>query len=290
MAKELSMEDTELIKTSPIVIVADTETTGFSPEKGASLIEIGAVKLDVEQGKILQSFSSLIRPMLSNGKVPKNITELTKITEEDVADAPEQEIVLDHFAQFIGSYPIVFHNATFDWRFLSKGLEEVGIHPQNPILDTLPLSKYLFPEEKGHRLNQITERFGCIMEGHHRAVVDAKYTASVYLKLRDLLMENDQAVIMPKRKPIQVTQFQSLQNMRILQVRYWTGGGRKRIYVTTSCAVFYYDLNRKVWNVSDLRTEANLNYREIEPAVLRCLNLTKDEFLEQYGKNSKKAG
>lgn len=41
-------------------VVLDTETTGFKPENGAKLIEIGAVK--IHDGKLVDRYEQLIDP------------------------------------------------------------------------------------------------------------------------------------------------------------------------------------------------------------------------------------
>ena len=92
------------------VVVLDIETTGFSLEKFADIIEIGALKLDVNNRKVVSAFSQLIRPTQS-ASIPAKITELTRITWQQLENQPYIEDVLPVFYNFIGFLPVVIHNA-----------------------------------------------------------------------------------------------------------------------------------------------------------------------------------
>ena len=277
----LTTEQKSIIQRSPIVVVADVETTGFSRDKGASLLEIGAVKLDVANEKILGKFNSFIHPQTNFGKVPAKITELTGITQQDADGAPEQEEVMEAFRFFIGAYPLVFHNADFDWSFLRPALMEIGTHPINPILDTLAMSHSLHPTMRKHGLKELTAYYGHPIEGHHRAVVDAKYTAALYVKMRSELLSEP-------------TQFQGMEwmakasphypvdDLKISRVRYWKNGKRERIYVTTNNVVFYYDITRRQWVIQRMAENYDFDRKECGQVVLERMNLSLDEFVKKY--------
>ena len=116
------------------VVVLDIETTGFSLEKFADIIEIGALKLDVNNRKVVSAFSQLIRPTQS-ASIPAKITELTRITWQQLENQPYIEDVLPVFYNFIGILPVVIHNAKFDWtRFLLPGFRQVGLHADNEVI------------------------------------------------------------------------------------------------------------------------------------------------------------
>ena len=59
-------------------VVFDIETTGFDPFSD-KIIEIGAVK--IKENKIIEKFSHFVNP---ERKIPKEITELTTITDDMV--------------------------------------------------------------------------------------------------------------------------------------------------------------------------------------------------------------
>lgn len=273
------------IHSSPVIVVADVETTGLSPEKGASLLEIGAVMLDVEKKKILGKFSEFIRPIFSHGTVPAKITAITGIKTSDVFSAPEQEVVINQFSQFVGNLPLCFHNAPFDWRFLKKAFLGIGINPTNEILDTLAISKILHPELLKHTLDSLTDFYGCPIEGHHRAYVDAKYTASLYLKMREELMDAYPLGILGNSRLSTETILYNPLCLHVINVRFWQKDARRRIYVKTTPAVFCYDLNRSVWSVSELFLEfpVSLDCAACVQEILSKLKIADmNEFLQKY--------
>jgi len=167
-----------------IFVVFDIETTGLSRET-ENITEIGAVK--VQDGKIVDRFSTFVNP---EKPISDEITKLTGITDEMVADAPLIEEILPKFMEFCGDAVMVAHNASFDMGFIrTKAERKCGMEIKNTTLDTLELSRSLLPELKKHKLNLVCEHLGVSLEGHHRAVNDAEATAEVFLKFIDMLVE-----------------------------------------------------------------------------------------------------
>lgn len=167
-------------------VVFDIETTGLSKET-ESITEIGAVK--VVDGKIIDRFSTFVNP---ERPIPAEITKLTGITNEMVADAPVITEILPRFLEFCQDAVLVAHNANFDTGFIRLNAErKCGIEVKNTVLDTLELSRALLPELKKHKLDIICEQLGVSLEGHHRAVNDAEATAEVFLKFIDMLVEKE---------------------------------------------------------------------------------------------------
>ncbi|WIF94677.1 PolC-type DNA polymerase III [Caminicella sporogenes] len=166
-------------------IVFDIETTGLS-FKHDKITEIGAVK--IENGKVIDRFSSLINPQI---KIPEKIVKLTGITDEMVKDKPTIDKVLPKFIEFIGDNPVVAHNASFDTSFIKENCSLLGISFKNPIVDTLTLSRVLLPNLKKHRLNVLAKHFNVNLENHHRAVDDAEATAEIFIKLLTMLKEKN---------------------------------------------------------------------------------------------------
>ena len=167
-------------------VVFDIETTGLSKET-ESITEIGAVK--VVDGKIIDRFSTFVNP---ERPIPAEITKLTGITNEMVADAPVITEILPKFLEFCQDAVLVAYNANFDTGFIRLNAErKCGIEVKNTVLDTLELSRSLLPELKKHKLDIVCEQLGVSLEGHHRAVNDAEATAEVFLKFIDMLVEKE---------------------------------------------------------------------------------------------------
>ncbi|SHE63265.1 PolC-type DNA polymerase III [Clostridium fallax] len=156
-------------------VVFDLETTGFS-SKNNKIIEIGAVK--IKDGEIVDNFSYFVNPEVS---IPYKITELTGINDDMVKDAETIEKVLPKFMDFIGDSIVVAHNAGFDTAFIKKNCNDLNIEFKNPIMDTVPLARFLYPELKKVKLNIVAKHLGISLENHHRAVDDAKATADILL-------------------------------------------------------------------------------------------------------------
>jgi DNA polymerase III epsilon subunit-like protein len=87
------LEMQKALLNAEIMVSVDIETTGFSPDKGAEIIEIGASMINTKTKKILKNFSELVKPR--NGKIPNKIIELTHITNEMVRDKRFIEPVIE---------------------------------------------------------------------------------------------------------------------------------------------------------------------------------------------------
>ncbi|KPU43907.1 DNA polymerase III PolC-type [Oxobacter pfennigii] len=164
-------------------VVFDIETTGLSSFTD-KITEIGAVK--IKEGQITDSFSALINPGV---KIPRNIVELTGIDDEMVKDKPPISVVLPEFLSFIGDAPLVAHNAKFDVGFIKQNARKLGAEINNPVVDTLTLSRMLFPELKKHKLDVVAKHLGIKLENHHRAVDDSECTGRIFLKCLDIIKE-----------------------------------------------------------------------------------------------------
>ncbi|WP_313527381.1 PolC-type DNA polymerase III [Anaerotignum sp.] len=165
-------------------IVFDIETTGLSKEI-EMITEIGAVKL--KDGKIIDRFSTFVNPQKP---ISSEITKLTGITDEMVADAPKIQEILPEFLAFAGDGVLVAHNASFDMGFIRVAAERhCGLEVGNTVLDTLELARTLLPELNKHKLNIICEHLDISLVGHHRAVNDAEATAEMFIKFMDMLVE-----------------------------------------------------------------------------------------------------
>ena len=71
--------------------------------------------------------------------------------------------------------------------FINTGYQKIGLgKAENPVIDTLELGRFLYPEFKNHRLNTLAKRFDIELVDHHRAIYDAEATGYLLLKmLRD---------------------------------------------------------------------------------------------------------
>ncbi len=152
----------------PIVLI-DTETTGMSSTQN-SVIEIGAIR--IENGEVVKTMNQLVQPRV--GAIPRIITEITGITNADVADAPLFEDVSDDLlSMFEGDARFVAHNASFDYSFLNHAyaLQDTLFEPEQ--FCTVKLSRALYGKERRHSLQTIIEHHNIEVHDRHRAYEDA---------------------------------------------------------------------------------------------------------------------
>ena len=162
-------------------VVFDLETTGFNAANGDSIIEIGAVKL--KHGEIIDKFDMLVKPPTP---ISERITNVTSITNEMVADCPNEESAVKDFIKWAGDLPMVAHNAKFDTSFIEQAYKKYHLGEYiNPIIDTLALSRTLDQDAGRHGLSAITKRYDVAFdeESHHRGDYDALATALVFHKM-----------------------------------------------------------------------------------------------------------
>lgn len=164
-------------------VAFDLETTGFS-DKIDSITEIGAIK--VVDGQIAETagftFQELVQPMFGR-KIPRNVQQITGITNEMVANARTIQEVFFDFAKFIGDNVLVgYNNAKFDNRMLIRAGRYSFTLISNEFVDVMPQAKEKLVLDD-YKLNTVSESLGIKSPQAHRALVDAVTTARVYLKL-----------------------------------------------------------------------------------------------------------
>ncbi|MBY0120657.1 PolC-type DNA polymerase III [Bacillus sp. S/N-304-OC-R1] len=159
-------------------VVFDVETTGLSAVYD-TIIELAAVK--IHNGEIVDRFESFANP---HHPLSATTINLTGITDDLVENAPEVEEVLQKFHDWTGDSVLVAHNASFDMGFLNVGYKKIGLEKApNPVIDTLELARYLYPDMKNHRLNTLAKKFDVELTQHHRAIYDAEATGYLLLKM-----------------------------------------------------------------------------------------------------------
>lgn len=164
-----------------IEIVLDTETTGLDYTK-ERMVEFAAVRL--ENGVIKDSFETLINPQQH---IRKSSIAVHGITEEMVQDAPLEEEVIHKILDFIGDYPIVAHNAIFDYSYINEAAKRhTGKGIDNPRIDTEFMFKEVYPDLISHGLDNLMKKFEIEITDRHRAMGDTMGLALAYPKLKKL--------------------------------------------------------------------------------------------------------
>ncbi len=163
-------------------IVLDTETTGFRPEEGDRIVEIGCLELKnhLPTGETYHVYINPERPM------PQSAFEVHGLGDEFLADKPKFAEIVDGFLEFIKDDRLVIHNASFDMKFLNAELEWLS-KPQLPMsqaIDTLEIARKKFPGAQ-NSLDALCRRFSVDNSGRelHGALLDSELLAEVYLEL-----------------------------------------------------------------------------------------------------------
>ena len=163
-------------------IVLDTETTGFDPETGDRIVEIGAVELwnHVATGK---TFHQYINPERS---MPKEAFEVHGLGDDFLRDKPVFSQVAKEFVDFIGDSKLVIHNASFDIKFLNAELKlgNMAQIPWSQAIDTLAIARKKYPGSPAS-LDALCRRFNIDNSSRtlHGALLDSEILAEVYLEL-----------------------------------------------------------------------------------------------------------
>lgn len=91
--------------------IFDFETTGLDPHRDR-IIEVALIR--IREGKTIGNLSYLINPKMD---IPKKISDLTGITNNEVIYCPTIEQIFPWLMSIIGDSLLVAHNALFDLSF-----------------------------------------------------------------------------------------------------------------------------------------------------------------------------
>ena len=165
--------------------VIDIETTGGSPIK-SRITEIAIVLYDGE--KVLDRFETLINP---ESYIPYNITKLTGITDEMVADAPKFYEVAKQVVEMTKGAIFVAHNVNFDYKFIKEEFARLGYKYIRKQLCTVRLSRQTLPGLRSYSLDSMIKHLKIEMKDRHRAMADAEACRIVLEHILNQQKENE---------------------------------------------------------------------------------------------------
>lgn len=159
--------------------IIDVETTGLSDD--SEIIEMAALR--IRDNEIAESVELLVQP---EKPVPKEITELTGITDEMLrTNGVSPEKAMRTFTEFIGEDILVGHNVNFDLKYIRKLTKKTGLPPiKNRIEDTMKLARKKAFINEGYSLASLCRYLGIDEKQQHRALEDCKLTYRIYDKLK----------------------------------------------------------------------------------------------------------
>lgn len=222
-------------------VVLDFETTGVNGIID-EIVELGSVRFST-RADISSQYSSLANPGIS---IPVYVSKIHGITDEDVNSSPKPIEIIKNFIHFSENSLLVAHNARFDGMFLQKYLFNIcdfltAEKPMNKfekcraellekqknkgrdrkkadslkmawkgiaVLDTVSLSRNIFPDFPSHSLSNLKKQWGIETPRSHRGLDDAISAARVLnqclsrcleakpdMTFRDLWQESPQSYI-----------------------------------------------------------------------------------------------
>ena len=163
-------------------IVLDTETTGFEPDQGDRIVEIGAVELEnhMPTGRTYHQYINPERAM------PDEAFQVHGLGDDFLRDKPVFARIARDFLEFVGTSTMVIHNASFDMKFINAelGWLKLPALPMDQAVDTLMIARKKFPGSPAS-LDALCRRFNIDNTARtlHGALLDSEILAEVYLEL-----------------------------------------------------------------------------------------------------------
>lgn len=183
--------------------IVDVETTGLDYDF-CQIIEISSLK--VRNGQVVDSFSMLVNPgkcqvydfqknefVLTPNYIPSFVQEMTGITDEMVENEPAIDSVIKNFYNFVGNDVLVGHNiVSFDSNFLFDALQKyTGEILSNNLVDTMRISRWVLPDLKHRRLEDLAQYYKIPVIRSHRGLPDCQTTFHVYTQLKESCLKKN---------------------------------------------------------------------------------------------------
>jgi DNA polymerase-3 subunit epsilon len=147
---------------------------------GDRATEIAVILL--RDGEIVDRYQSL---MNAGRRIPSDVVALTGITNEMIASAPPVSKVMKEAAAFVGSHPVVAHNAGFDKRFWQAELGMLGMAADHAFACTMLVARRIYPDARSHRLSSLADMLRLPQSGRaHRAMVDAEIASHLWCRMQ----------------------------------------------------------------------------------------------------------
>jgi DNA polymerase-3 subunit epsilon len=157
----------------------------FETANGASASPCAVGLVKVAEGKIVDTFSTLIKPPYPNDWFATGNIGVHGIHPQDVVDAPTWAEALEEMLVFIGSDDLIAHNAGFDMGVLkaSAALIEYEL-PDLRYGCSLVMARKTYNLDS-YRLNQVAYAIGHEEFDHHDALADSDACARIVIHMAD---------------------------------------------------------------------------------------------------------
>jgi ATP-dependent DNA helicase DinG len=182
----------------PNAVFFDCETTGLDPEHDA-ILEVGLVRWNSDGTE--SRYFQLFDPQIA---IPRTITLLTGIRPEDCEGQPFIHEKIQEIMRFMKGFWVIGHHVDFDLDFLrtacGRHCSDQDFIDSSRVLDTLELSRLLYPFFPNHRLDTVAGLLDVPVTRQHRALADAETTALIFRKMLSALLGLDPSVVSTVRR------------------------------------------------------------------------------------------
>ena len=192
------------------IVVFDTETTGLNVFQD-DIIEIAAIR--IKGGKVVGEPLDLyietdkpILPMLGDKENPMYAIYHEKMSTGELLSPSD---ALQRFLAYVGTSPILGHNANYDYNILDNNLQRYCKDTMQAhdirCFDSLKLIRLLAPSLHSYKLESLLETFQLAGVNSHQAIDDVKATVSLVRlcaeKAREKQAQQAAFIRHPKVKP-----------------------------------------------------------------------------------------
>lgn len=192
------------------IVVFDTETTGLNVFQD-DIIEIAAIR--IKGGEVVGEPLDLyietdkpILPMLGDKENPMYAIYHEKMSTGELLSPSD---ALRRFLAYVGTSPILGHNANYDYNILDNNLQRYCKDTMQAhdirCFDSLKLIRLLAPSLHSYKLESLLETFQLAGVNSHQAIDDVKATVSLVRlcaeKAREKQAQQEAFICHPKVKP-----------------------------------------------------------------------------------------
>ena len=192
------------------IVVFDTETTGLNVFQD-DIIEIAAIR--IRGGEVVGEPLDLyietdkpILPMLGDKENPMYAIYHEKMSTGELLSPSD---ALRRFLAYVGTSPILGHNANYDYNILDNNLQRYCKDTMQAhdirCFDSLKLIRLLAPSLHSYKLESLLETFHLAGVNSHQAIDDVKATVSLVRlcaeKAREKQAQQEAFIHHPKVKP-----------------------------------------------------------------------------------------
>ena len=192
------------------IVVFDTETTGLDVFND-DIIEIAAIR--IKGGEVVGEPLDLyietdkpILPMLGDKENPMYAIYHEKMSTGELLSPSD---ALRRFLAYVGSSPILGHNANYDYNILDNNLQRYCNDTMQAhdirCFDSLKLIRLLAPSLHSYKLESLLETFQLAGVNSHQAIDDVKATVSLVRlcaeKAREKQVQQEAFIHHPKVEP-----------------------------------------------------------------------------------------